>query len=234
MAISVRAQKIVHHQTLQWIYYSNQLYFTPKVYWVNNIDNRRFINPDQENQLIFHTRLHYKNKKWEFAGGLTLSSIYTQIPENGSNHIATEFRPVVEASYEQPIGKIYLQNRIRIDNRFLEPNTQESILDTAIYVLRFRYRIQVRMPLFVDKDNNTILQLRLADEIMLNHKENIFDQNRINATLDYNINKKFTLELGYIYIYQQRFAREEFYSRNVIRLGLQHKIFLKKYRNSLG
>lgn len=225
MAISSYAQKIVHHQTLHWIYYSNQLYFSPKVYWVNNVDNRRFINPDQENQFIFHSRLHYKNKKWDFAGGITLSSIYTQIPENGSDHIATEFRPVLEATHEQPIGKIFLQNRVRLDNRFLEPSTQESILDTAIYVLRFRYRIQVRMPLLVE-NNNTVLQLRLSDEIMLNHKENLFDQNRIYGTFDWNINKNFTLEAGYIYIYQQRFGRDEFYSRNVIRLGLQHKIFL--------
>ncbi len=231
MGVSATAQEKVYHQSLYWLYYTNQLYFKPNLYWVNNIDNRRFINPDQQNQLIFHTRLHYKTKQWDLAAGLTLSSIYTQIPENGSNHVATEFRPVVEATHEQPVGKVLLQNRIRIDNRFLETSTQESILDTAIYVLRFRYRLQVRMPLLKDKDDNIILQLRLGDEIMLNHKETIFDQNRIYATLDYTINNHFTIEAGYIYIYQQRFGRDDFFSRNVIRLGLQHKVFLNKKSN---
>ncbi len=227
MGISAIAQENVHHQTLYWLYYQNQLYFSPKLYWTNNVDNRRFINPDAENQFIFHSRLHYKSGKWDFAGGLTLSSIYNQIPENKSTHIATELRAVVEVSHEQPVGKIFIQNRIRLDNRFLETSTQQSVLDTSIYVLRFRYRLQVRIPMIKNKDNGTLLQMRLSDEIMLNHKENIFDQNRIYATLDYIVNNNFTVEAGYIYIYQQRFAREEFYSRNVIRVGLQHKIFLK-------
>ncbi|MEO7990971.1 MAG: DUF2490 domain-containing protein [Chryseolinea sp.] len=227
MAVSARAQEKVHHQTLYWIYYTNQLYFKPNLYWVNNVDNRRFMNPDQENQFICHSRLHYKKGKWDFGAGLTLSSIYTQIPENGSSHIATELRPVIETSHETPIGKVSLQNRVRLDNRFLETSTQESVLDTSIYVLRFRYRLQARMPLVKDKDNNTVLQLRVSDEIMLNHKENLFDQNRINVTIDYILNKNFTFELGYIYIYQQRYSKDEFYSRNTIRFGLQHKIMLK-------
>ncbi len=227
MGLSATAQKNTHHQTLYWLYYQNQLYFSPKLYWTNNVDNRRFINPDAENQFIFHSRLHYKTGKWDFAGGVSLSSIYTQIPENKSTHVATELRFVAEASHEQLIGNVFLQNRVRLDNRFLETSTQQSVLDTSMYVLRFRYRLQVRMPLVKDKDGGTLLQLRLSDEIMFNHKENFFDQNRIYATLDYNLNKNFTLEAGYIYIYQQRFAKDEFYSRNVIRIGLQHKIFLK-------
>jgi hypothetical protein len=231
VTINSRSQEVVHNQTLYWLYYSNQLYFTPKVYWVNNIDNRRFINPDKENQLIYHTRLHFKTGKWDLAGGVSLSSIYTQIPANKSTHVATEFRPVIEATHEFPIGKIYLQNRVRLDNRFLETRTQQSVLDTFNYVLRFRYRIQMRIPFLKDKDGNTVLQVRLSDEIMFNHKENIFDQNRIYGTLDYNVNKNFTLEAGYIYIYQQRYAREEFYSRNTIRIGLQHRIFLKQKKD---
>ena len=223
---SIRAQQTVHHQTLYWLYYTNQLYFTPKLYWLNTADNRRFINPDQENQFIFHSHLHYKTGKWDFGGGLTLSSIYSQIPENGSDHIATELRPTLEVNYDQPLGKISIQNRIRLDNRFLETSNQQSVLDTSIYVLRFRYRIQVKIPLVKNKDNSTILTFRLADEIMLNHKENLFDQNRIYATLDYMINKSFTIEAGYIYIYQQRYSKEEFFSRNVIRLGFQQKIFI--------
>src|SRR6187551_3156917 len=227
MGLSANAQKVVHHQSLYWIYYQNQLNFSEKIYWVNIIDNRRFFDPNVENQLIFHSRLHYRTGRWDFGGGLTLSSIYSQIPENKSTHVASEIRPVVEVSYEQPLGEVRLQHRFRLDNRFLETSTQQSVLDTSVYVLRFRYRLQVRIPLVKNEDDGVILQLRLAEEIMLNHKENIFDQNRIYATLDYTFNKNLTIELGYIYLYQQRFAQNEFYARNVIRLGLQHRVFLK-------
>ncbi len=101
MGLSANAQKVVHHQSLYWLYYSNQLNFSPKLYWTNNIDNRRFFNPDVENQFIYHSRLHYRTGRWHFAGGLSFSFIYNQIPENKSSHVATEIRPVAEVSHEQ-------------------------------------------------------------------------------------------------------------------------------------
>src|SRR5688500_19797864 len=117
-ALTSQAQRDVTEQSLYWIRYQNQLLFSPKLYWTNEIDNRRFFSPDVQNQLIIHSRLHYKNKRWDFGGGLTLSWISAQKPELGYDHAVGEIRGVVEASYELPMGKIFFQNRIRLDNRF--------------------------------------------------------------------------------------------------------------------
>lgn len=221
------SQRIVNHQSLYWIRYQNQLTFSPKLYWNNEFDNRRFFEHDVQNQFIFHSRLHYKFARWDFGGGLTASWIFTQKPENKSTHAAIELRPVVEASHELFLGSIAFQNRIRVDNRFLEEDPEKSIFDASTYVLRFRYRGQFRIPLKKNEEGASVIQLRVADEIMFNHKENFFDQNRIYVSADFVLSKFFTFEAGYIYIYQQRFGSDnEYFQRHVARITLLHKINL--------
>ena len=89
---------------------------------------------------------------------------------------------------------------------------------------RFRYRAQVRIPLWKDEGNNPRLTLRVADEIMLNNTANTFDQNRIYFSAEFYMSKSISLEPGYIYIYQQRFRTEEYFARNVIRFSFLHRI----------
>ena len=220
-------QSDVYPQALYWIRYQNHLNILPKLYTINEIDNRRFFNPDVENQLIIHSRLHYVNKRWNFGGGLTFSWIYAQIPENGYSHSTAEVRPVIEGSYELPLGKAFIQQRVRLDNRFFQENEDQSVWENSFYVFRFRYRLLVRVPLKVNSNGMPTVVLRAWDEIMLNSKENTFDQNRIYVATEFSINKNLTLETGYIYIYQQRFGTDEFFSRHVVRLSLIHNIWLK-------
>jgi hypothetical protein len=171
-----------------------------------------------------HSRLHYKLGQWDFGGGLTFSWIFAQKPENGYDHSTAEVRPVVEASYEVPVGKVLLQNRVRIDNRFIEESQDHSVWEESFYVFRIRYRIQARIPLKVNDDGISTIMLRLSEEIMFNNKENTFDQNRMYVSGEFYLNKALTFEVGYIFIYQQRFSTEEFYSRNVIRFSLIHRM----------
>ena len=220
-------QSVVYPQALYWIRYQNQLNITPKFYSINEIDNRRFFNPDVENQLIIHSRLHYVKDRWNFGAGLTFSWIYAQIPENGYSHSTAEVRPVVEGTYEFPARKVLIQQRVRIDNRFIEESQDQSVWDDSFYILRFRYRLQARIPLKTNDDGATTIGLRLSEEIMMNNKENTFDQNRIYASTEFALNKNLTLETGYIFIYQQRFGTEEFFSRHVLRFSVIHNLRLR-------
>jgi hypothetical protein len=213
----------IHSQLLYWTRYQLTVNFSPAVYWTSEADNRRFIDPDVENQLIFHSRLHYLKGPWDFAGGLTLSYAFSQKPEDGYERVVAEIRPVAEVSHELRLKGITLMNRFRIDNRFFEVSESESIWENSRYVFRWRYRLQARIPLKMNEQRQ-VIGLRVADEIMFNHTENFFDQNRIYCTADFGLNKKFTLEAGYIYIYQRRFGMEEFFSRHVMRTSLLHKI----------
>ncbi|HZB14858.1 MAG TPA: DUF2490 domain-containing protein [Chryseolinea sp.] len=225
-ALTSQAQREVTEQSLYWIRYQNQLLFSPKLYWTNEIDNRRFFSPDVQNQLIIHSRLHYKINRWDFAGGLTFSWIFAQQPELGYDHAVSEFRPVTEVSYELPIGNVFFQSRVRLDHRFFQEDPDKSVFEESSYVLRFRYRAQVRIPLKKDDENNSRITLRIADEIMLNHTSNTFDQNRIYVSVDFYLTKNISLEPQYIYIFQRRFGTDAYFERNVIRFSILHKIGL--------
>jgi hypothetical protein len=184
------------------------------------------MNPDVQNQLIVHSRLHYKISRWDFATGLTYSIAYAAIPEVGYKYPMGELRPVVEASYEIPVGKSFVAQRIRVDNRIFQEIPEVSLFEESFYVMRLRYRIQARIPLKSNESNVPTISLRLADEIMVNTKENFYDQNRIYATGEFYLNPKFSLEAGYIYIHQQRYGLEEFFSRHVLRFSILHRVNL--------
>jgi hypothetical protein len=225
-AVTAQSQSTVNRQSLYWIRYHNHLYFSPAFYWNNEVDNRRFFHPDVQNQLIIHSHVHLKKKKWDFGTGLTLSWIYSQVPEQGYDQAVNEVRAVVEASHELAFKKFSFQNRVRVDHRFFQEDLNKSVFEESFYVLRFRYRAQLTIPLKSNDLNETVMGLRVADEIMLNHTENTFDQNRIYATFEFRISKSMKIETGYIYIYQQRLGLDEFFKRHVARLTLFHKMSL--------
>jgi hypothetical protein len=212
---------------LYWIRYQNQIYFNPSLYWSNDIDNRRFIKPDIQNQFIVHSHLHLKREKWDFASGLTASFAYAAVPEVGYKKSIMELRPIIEASHEQPFGRMSIHQRVRVDNRFFESDPELSIFKESEFVMRFRYRLQLRATLMKDEQDTPVLNLRVADEIMVNDRKNFYDQNRIYVTSEYVASKKLSFEAGYIYIDQQRYGRDEFFSRNVLRFSIVHRIFIQ-------
>jgi hypothetical protein len=223
--VTAQTSPRTYHQALYWIRYQNQLVFSPQLSWNNEVDNRRFFNIDVQNQFITHSRLHYKTGAWEFGGGLTASWIFTQIPENGIKNTILELRPVAEASHEFKIRKIFIQNRFRIDNRYFDIDENTTIWERSRYVMRLRYRTQVKIPLKTIENIPRVI-LKLAEEIMINTRLNVFDQNRLYMSSEFYINKNFSLETGYIYLYQQRTSTQDFYSRNVFRISFLHKIIL--------
>jgi hypothetical protein len=223
----LQAQDKSFTQYLYWLRYQNQLTFSKSIYWVNEIDNRRFFDPDVANQFITHSRLHLKKDRWDFAGGLTYSVAFASKPENGYKHSVSELRPVLEANYEFPVGILLVQARVRFDNRFFESDQDKSIFEESQYVFRHRYRLQGRVPIKKNDEGINTVILKSGYEIMFNSKKNTFDQSRIFVSGEFLLNKHFSFESGYIYIHQQRFGLDEFFDRHVLRASLMHRIGLQ-------
>jgi hypothetical protein len=224
LALQTWAQKKVDSHATYWLRYSETININSHVYWINEFDNRRFFNPDTENQLIIHSRIHRKTGRWDYGGGIALSWAYNTKAEDHTHHATNEVRPQAEVNYEIPFKRWSLSQRVRLDNRFIEEDKYATVFDGSTYDLRMRYRIQAKVPL--QKDERWFSSARLSNEIMINDRKNTFDQDRIYFAIDHNLSKKFTLETGYIYIYQQRFGKDEFLQRNVLRLSIFHKFSL--------
>lgn len=211
-------------QYAYWLRYQAQVVFSPALQWNTEIDNRRFFDPDVALQFITHTRLHYRTGRWDFGGGLTYSVAFAQKPEEGFDQGISEIRPVIEVNHETPLGHIFMYNRVRIDDRFIQSDPEESVFQESTNIVRFRYRLLFRIPLLYDDKQQAKLTLRLADEIMFNNWKNTFDQNRIYATIEFPVSARLSIETGYIHIYQQRFGRDDFFERHVLRFSFLHRI----------
>lgn len=228
----VKAQKTTTHQNLYWLRYYNQLSINNKWSWHNEIDNRRFFDHNRQHHLIMHSRLHYKIiQNADIAFGLTYSLQSPQDPNSTTGLVVPEIRLVQEINLNNPLSKRFtLQQRLRIDERFIHKNNGIDLLDGYAFNFRFRYKLQANYKINKDEAKNPTI-LKVADEIMINAGSNIiynqFDQNRIYAALEQGINKNISFELGYLYWYQQRAIGNKFFVRDIIRLTLYHKIKLQ-------
>lgn len=114
--------------------------------------------------------------------------------------------------------------RYRLDERFIHNNNRVELTDGFHFNLRHRFRVGVSTVLADFRDNSN-LTLRFYDEVMINTGDvpRTFDQNRISASLEYQFNKKWAVESGYINILQPK-TDTEYYDRHVIRTTFYYRL----------
>lgn len=99
----------------------------------------------------------------------------------------SEHRLYQQFMTKQHYGRIYLQHRYRIEERFLHNS----------FDLRFRYFLSANIALSNKELVDNTLYLSVYNELFISaSKENAFDRNRIYGALGYQFNSKFKLELG--------------------------------------
>jgi Protein of unknown function (DUF2490) len=225
-------QKEITYQSLYWVRYYNQLTINKNWIWHNEIDNRRFFEGNRQHHLIMHSHLHYKFlPTLDAALGFTYSRQSPQDPKSVSELVIPELRPFQEINLTQKLSKrLTIAQRFRLDERFIHQNNGNELLDGYGFNFRFRYRLQANIILGDIQKNRAIL--KIANETMLNAGPKIilnqFDQNRLSTAVELNINKNLSVELGLIHWYQQRNTGYQFFSRNILRLTVYHKLKLEK------
>ncbi len=225
------AQKNTTHQSLYWLRFYDQLTLNRKFFLQNEIEDRRFFNHNVQHHLIIHSRLHYNIlPQANIALGFTFSRQSAQIPGAGSTVAVPELRPVQEINYSSKLNAHFtIQQRLRIDERFIRKNYLNELQPGYDFNFRFRYRVQLNFlfPANTKASGNT---LKLASEIMFNAGKNIvfntFDQNRVYLGIEHDFNKNWAAELGYLKWYQQRPLQHYFFNRDIIRLTIYHRAIL--------
>ncbi len=218
MSASVSAQKITTHESMYWLRYYNQWTLNKNLIWHNEVDNRRLFDNGIQNQVIAHSHLHYKWSNWEPAVGMTFSWQHSY--NSTSEHTLTvpEIRPFQEINHRTKLSsKLSVQQRIRLDERFIHNTQAGELTDGYTFVFRARYRI------FITYQLNEKIALKANDELFVNTKGLWFEQNRIYAGIEYSFSKKLGSEIGYMYLHQQR-KESLFTDRNIVRLTIYHRI----------
>ena len=143
---------------------------------------------------------------------------YNRLPEPSKNTL-TENRIWEQYIYAVKLGQVSLQNRFRLEQRFIERQTDN------VFSQRLRYFVRAIIPLSKQKSSfNTGFYAAVQNEIFLNiqNKEDInnsfFDQNRIYGAIGYRFNPKVDLEAGYMNQYVNGMTTDV--SNNIIQMAL--------------
>lgn len=141
-----------------------------------------------------------------------------------------EWRPWQELKLTDKIGNCKLTHRLRVEQRFNETVKNSEATNDYQFNFRFRYRLDLRYPLTKEKETGNNLFVLVGNEVMVNAGNtisyNYFDQDRLYAGFNYEINKKLSLQLQYMHIWQQTSNGLTLNSNEVLRFNIYHTINL--------
>lgn len=223
--------KQVTEQQLVWYTYNNTLEISPKWSLTSELHERRFRNPDEQHQFQVSSRLNYSlGNNWSTSAGFTYFLQSPHDPRSTGDLVVPELRPHIQIDYRQPLGRLTIGHRYRIEKRFLRNTADGELADGYTTNYRFRYRLGLEY--HVASIYNRPLKVKVSEEVHLNAGKSItynrFDQNRIYIGLNYTVHKNINVEAGYLNWYQQRASGNQFYSRDIISFTINHKIDLKR------
>ena len=184
-----------------FIYFGNQA-INKKWNWWNEVQYRNYNIVGDLQQLLLRTGVGYNlsenNNNLLFGYAFVNSQRYLT---NSSNKIASnEHRLYQQFVTRQNFGRVFVQHRYRVEERFLKDEFQ----------MRFRYFLSLNVPL----NNKTMIKntcyLSAYDEIFINGQNSLFDRNRLYGALGYVINKNIRVELGFMAQTLEKTNRNQF------------------------
>ena len=154
---------------------------------------------------------------------VTLGYAYVGTFNTAPKSTLTEHRIWEQYIYSTKIGRASLQNRLRLEQRFIERQTED------VFSQRLRYFVRSIIPLEKQKEAfSKGFFVAVQDEVFFNiqNKEKInnsvFDQNRIYAAVGYRLSAKFDIETGFMNQYVNGMVADV--SNNIIQLAFYTRL----------
>ncbi|MGL5235142.1 MAG: DUF2490 domain-containing protein, partial [Empedobacter falsenii] len=121
------AQKNVTHQNLLWYGYYNTLVISEKYSVLSEIQERHFIDPSAQHQLIFRSNLQRKlDENWNVSGGITYFLQSPNDPNSESNLVVPEIRPDIGFGYQQKLKNFTINHRYKAEARFFHDTENDE------------------------------------------------------------------------------------------------------------
>lgn len=144
-----------------------------------------------------------------------------------------EHRPWQQVQWFMRGSKARLMQWVRLEERFRRKTLNDNELgDGYNFNWRIRYNFALFIPITKKRFEPGGLQFLVNDELMVNFGKNIvynhFDQNRFFAGLVYQVNKHAQLHAGYMNLYQQLAAGNQFRNQHTVRVFYFHNFDLRK------
>jgi len=216
------AQKNIETQNLLWTRYLLKFKVSEKWTPFFDVEERLYMFPFRQHHFIPSLGANYKLDK---SFSLTASMMYFEMvlpqdPYSEDRFIYQELRPQVALNFKHSIDQHWsFLSRFKLEWRY-KNRPDEMKYTFSNYRIRMRMGIKYKL--------NDKWDAKILEEIHFNIGKkvlrNVFDQNRLSAGLNYNINTNFSLETGYLYWFQQRSTGIDFYSRNIVYFTLKQNL----------
>jgi hypothetical protein len=191
-------------------------------------DQRQFISPHRQ-----HMFLGELNAKRKFGNGWTFGMHFSYVrftlphnPEVTETITRWELRPQQSLTYSRALGEKWkFAWRAELEQRFFEAFDGDGILQDGKYeFVSFRLRNQLQLTYQIGPR----LSLIGFNEYHVhagNDLPSFFDQNRVGASLKYNLTKNLAFETGYLNWYQRQRPENAYFLRHSYRVVLLITIF---------
>lgn len=192
-----------------FIYFGNQS-FKNNWNWNNEVQYRNYNFAGDLEQLLLRTGIGYNLTPKNNNVLLGYSYIRSENYVSGSNtkSVSEEHRIYQQFITKQNFGRIYLQHRYRIEERFIKDN----------FKLRFRYFFGINIPINSKEMQARAFYFSAYNEVFVNTENEVFDRDRWYFALGYNITSNLRVETGFM---EQMFSGRQ---RNQIQIVLFNNI----------
>lgn len=215
---------LVLKDNMLWLGYYNSIVLNPRWSINSDIQFRTKEELKHYSQALIRTDVSYKSKnRLTISMGLAHFRYFVT-----DNKTRGEWRPWQELKLTDKIGNCKLTHRLRVEQRFNETVKNSEATNNYQFNFRFRYRLDLRYPLTKEKETGNNLFILVGNELMVNAGNiisyNYFDQDRLYAGINYEVNKKVSLQLQYMHIWQQSSNELTLNSNEVLRFNIYHTI----------
>ncbi|WP_439559266.1 DUF2490 domain-containing protein [Dyadobacter sp.] len=226
LSITATAQKQVNTHSGVWLGYFNQSRLTDKWgIWLDLHARRTDFLDRWATQIIRPGITYYANDHLRFTVGYAYARSY---PAAGLQTVRPENRLWQQVLWTSRQKRLQTQQWIRVEERFNRKIANDQLQDGYNFNFRFRYLLNLMVPLNRDFIEPNTLFFAFNDEVHINAgKEityNVFDQNRLFFGLGYQFTKGLNVQVGYMNQFQQLPAGNRFNSNNVLRIFAFHNL----------
>jgi hypothetical protein len=198
------AQRLADPNTIGWYNNFNTIYFSKKLsLWLEYQWRRdEVITNWQQSLARTGIQYHFSNGVSALLGyGYIVTFPYGDYP--AGPYPIPENRIFEQLVWNDAIGRVQLNHRIRLEQRFIGRIDQKApVYDISdlIYLNRLRYQLRAAIPLNKQKIENKTLYAVSFDELFIgfgkNVNQNVFDQNRLGLLAGYQVNDMLKIEAG--------------------------------------
>lgn len=185
LTANVNAQKT---DTGNWFLYFGNQKINNRWNWHNEVQYRNFNFAGDLEQLLLRTGIGYNLT--ENNNNILLGYAYVHsepyVAGTDDKLETDEHRIFQQFITKQQFGRVYIQHRYRVEERFLNDD----------FKLRFRYFLSLNVPINKKALDKNAIYASVYNEIFLNTEQNQFDRNRLYGGIGYCFSKNIKVEAG--------------------------------------